>query len=127
MPVIKVGTFDLEYSDTGSGPAVILVHSSASGLRQWRRLTEILEHSYRVIAVNLFGYGKTSPWPGTRPLTSADEAELVAAVVTLAPGPAALVGHSLGGLVALETAARLHGNISVVVAFEPILFGTLQL
>src|SRR5205085_1233673 len=102
MPTMKAGAFDLEYSDTGTGPAIVLVHSSASGLRQWRRLTEALAKHHRVIAVNLFGYGKTSPWPGTRPLTAADEAELVAAAVAMTAEPATLVGHSLGGLVALE-------------------------
>jgi pimeloyl-ACP methyl ester carboxylesterase len=123
MPVIKAGAFDLDYTDTGAGPVVILIHSSASGYRQWRALIESLQDRYRVIAVNLFGYGKTSPWPGTRPLSTADQAELVAA---LAAEPVALVGHSLGGAVALEAAARLSDRVRLVVAFEPILFGHLQ-
>ena len=126
MPVMRAGAFDLEYTDTGSGPAVILVHSSASGLRQWRALTEALRDRYRVIAVNLFGYGNTSPWPGTRALTAADQAELVGAAATLVPAPVALVGHSLGGAVALEAAALLGDRVRVVVAFEPILFGHLK-
>jgi pimeloyl-ACP methyl ester carboxylesterase len=126
MPVIKAGAFDLDYTDTGSGPAVILIHSSASGMRQWRALTEALKDRYRVLAVNLFGYGSTSPWPGTRPLTLADQAELVAAAAALAPGPVALVGHSLGGAVALEAAARLGDRVRVVIVFEPILFGHLE-
>ena len=126
MPVIKAGAFDLEYSDTGAGPAVILIHSSASGLRQWRALVERLRDRYRVIAVNLFGYGNTSPWPGMRPLTDADQAELVAAAAALASEPVALVGHSLGGAVALEAAAQLGNRVRVLVAFEPILFGHLK-
>lgn len=78
MPVIKVGAFDLDFTDTGSGPAVVLVHSSASGHRQWQRLVEALQSRYRLLAINLLGYGKTSSWPGTRPLTAADQAELIA-------------------------------------------------
>jgi pimeloyl-ACP methyl ester carboxylesterase len=126
MPVIKAGAFDLDYADTGSGPAVVVVHSSASGHRQWRRLVEALQSRYRLIAVNLFGYGKTSSWPGARPLSAADQAELVAAAAALAPGPVALIGHSLGGAVALEAAAKLSGRVRVLVAFEPILFGHLK-
>jgi pimeloyl-ACP methyl ester carboxylesterase len=126
MPVVNAGAFDLDYSDSGSGPAVILVHSSASGLRQWRQLVETLQDRYRVIAVNLFGYGKSSPWPGTRPLSAADQAALVAAAAALAPDPVALVGHSLGGAVALEAAATLADRVRLVVAFEPILFGHLK-
>ena len=85
MPLIRAGAFDLDYADTGSGPAVVLLHSSASGRRQWQRLVEALQSRYRLIAVNLFGYGKTSSWPGT-------------------PEPVALIGHSLGGAVAFEAA-----------------------
>ena len=126
MPVIKAGAYDLEYADTGSGPAVVLVHSSASGLRQWRRLVESLQDRYRLIAVNLFGYGRTSPWPGARTLSVADQAELIAAAAELAQEPVALVGHSLGGLVAMEAAARLFDRVRTLIAFEPILFGYLQ-
>ncbi len=126
MPVIKAGAFNLEYTDAGAGPAVVLVHSSASGLRQWRALIESLQNRYRLIAVNLFGYGKTSAWPGTRPLTAADQAELVAAAVALAREPVVLVGHSLGGAVALEAAAKLADRVRLLVAFEPILFDHLQ-
>ncbi|MBX9774614.1 MAG: alpha/beta hydrolase [Xanthobacteraceae bacterium] len=125
MPVIKAGAYDLDITDTGSGPVVILIHSSASGLRQWRALTDSLKDRYRVIAVNLFGYGGTAAWPAARPLTAADQAELVVAAAGLAGGPVALVGHSLGGLVALEAAARLGHRVRVVIVFEPILFGHL--
>lgn len=126
MPVIKAGAFDLEYADAGSGPAVVLVHSSASGHRQWRRLVESLQARYRVIAVNLFGYGNTSSWPNARPLAAADQAELVAAAAALAPAPVVLVGHSLGGAVALEAAARLSDRVRILIVFEPILFGALK-
>jgi pimeloyl-ACP methyl ester carboxylesterase len=126
MPVIKAGAFNVDYADTGSGPAVVLVHSSASGNRQWQRLVEALQSRYRLIAVNLFGYGKTSPWPGTRPLTAADEAELVAAAAALVPEPVALIGHSLGGAVAFEAAAKLSDRVRILVAFEPILFSHLK-
>ena len=55
----------VDYLEAGSsGPVVMLVHSSVSGARQWRRLMGDLKDQFRVRAVNLFGYGKTPPWPG---------------------------------------------------------------
>jgi pimeloyl-ACP methyl ester carboxylesterase len=126
MPVLKAGDFNVDYMDIGSGPAVVLIHSSASGYRQWRQLVESLQKRHRVLAVNLFGYGKTSPWPPLRPLTAADQARLVAAVAALPHEPVILVGHSLGGAVALEAAAMLADRVRLVVAFEPILFGHLR-
>jgi hypothetical protein len=32
----KAGSFDLDVLDVGTGPAVVLLHSSANGHRQWR-------------------------------------------------------------------------------------------
>ena len=57
-------SLQVDFLEAGSsGPAVMLVHSSVSGARQWRRLMEDLKHRFRVRAVNLYGYGKTAPWP----------------------------------------------------------------
>ncbi|MEX2128588.1 MAG: alpha/beta hydrolase [Xanthobacteraceae bacterium] len=122
MPTVKAGPFDVDYVEAGSGPAVLLVHSSASGNRQWRRLTDDLKDRYRVIALNLFGYGQTSKWPEDRPQTLADQAALITAVAGLAPERVALVGHSLGGAVAFEAALQLGPRLRTLVVFEPILF-----
>ena len=57
----------VDYLEAGSfGPVVVLVHSSVSGARQWRRLMDDLKGDFRVRAVNLFGYGKTPSWPAAR-------------------------------------------------------------
>jgi len=126
MPVIKAGFFDLDVLDVGTGPAVVLLHSSASGNRQWRRLVDELKGRYRLLAVNLFGYGATLPWPAVRPMTLADQAELAVAAAGLADGPVALVGHSLGAAVALETALRLRDRAAALIMFEPIPFYLLK-
>jgi pimeloyl-ACP methyl ester carboxylesterase len=126
MPVAKAGAFSVDYTDVGSGPAVLLVHSSASGNRQWRRLADELKDRYRLIAVNLFGYGATTPWPAGKTQALADQAGLVAAVASAVDGPVTLVGHSMGGAVALETAIMLGGRTRLVIVFEPILFYLLK-
>lgn len=122
MAVAHAGRFEVDYGDAGEGPAVVLVHSSASGNRQWRRLIDELSPRYRLITVNLFGYGATTPWPAERPMTLGDAAELVVAVVDRLPQPIALVGHSLGAAVALEAALRLGTRVNTLIAYEPILF-----
>ena len=65
MPVLSKGRLKIDYTDEGDGEPVVLVHSSVSGNRQWRALTEALKDRYRVLAINLFSYGETTPWPGT--------------------------------------------------------------
>lgn len=126
MPIKKAGAFDLDYAEAGSGPPVVLLHSSSSGNRQWRKLMDEMKDHYRLIAVNLFGYGATSKWPGVRPLTAADQAALVDAAAAIDPGPITLIGHSLGGAVALEAALQLVDKVKTLIVFEPILFHHLR-
>lgn len=126
MPILKAGPYDLDYVEAGSGPAVVLVHSSAAGYRQWHKLMEELAARHRVIAINLFGYGATSTWPGEQPMRLADQAALVTAAVSLDPAPVAIVGHSLGAAVACEAALQLGRWLRTLVIYEPILFYLLR-
>jgi len=127
MPIVKAGPYDIDYAEAGAGPPVLLLHSSAAGNRQWRKLMEERAAKNRLIAINLFGYGVTSKWLNEQPLTLGDQANLVIATAHFAPGPLALVGHSLGGAVAMEAALRLGDRLRVLIVYEPILFYLLRL
>lgn len=118
MPVITTRGFALDYLDAGSGPLVLLVHSAASNKRQWRQLVSDYQHRYRFLAINLFGYGKTSPWPGHKLQTMADQVGLVTDLCAHFDEPLSLVGHSFGGAVAAATAAELTGQIAALVLLE---------
>jgi len=96
----------------------MLVHSSVSGARQWRRLLEDLKGRFRVRAVNLFGYGKTPPWPAEKTQTLDDQAQLVEAALPANADEVYLVGHSFGGSVAMKAAARLADCVSKLVLLE---------
>jgi pimeloyl-ACP methyl ester carboxylesterase len=109
----------VDYLEAGSfGPVVVLVHSSVSGARQWRRLMDDLKGDFRVRAVNLFGYGKTPSWPAARAQTLDDQARLVEAVLPTNADEIYLVGHSFGGSVAMKAAARLSGRVAKLVLLE---------
>ena len=119
MPVLSKGGLTIDYTDDGTGEAVVLVHSSISGNRQWRALIDALKSRYRVLAINLYGYGETTPWPAERPQTLAAQAQLALAVCEGIAGPVHVVGHSFGGSVALKAAAALGSRAGRVVLFEP--------
>src|SRR4030095_1029185 len=109
----------VDYIDEGQGEVVILVHSSVSGNRQWRGLIAALRDRYRILAVTLFGYGKTPPWPSHKAQTLADQARLVLAAGDPLPVPVHVVGHSFGGSVALKAASLLGPSLGTLVLFEP--------
>jgi pimeloyl-ACP methyl ester carboxylesterase len=111
---------DVDVLEAGSsGPVVMLVHSSVSGARQWRRLMEELKDRFRVRAVNLFGYGKTPAWRNDAPQSLDDQARLVEAALPADAGDFHLVGHSFGASVAIKTAARLNGRVGKLILLEP--------
>jgi len=118
---------DVDFLEAGaSGPVVMLVHSSVSGARQWRRLMDDLKGRFRVRAVNLFGYGKTPPWSGDASQSLDDQARLVEAALPENADRVYLVGHSLGGAIAMKAALRLAGRIERLVLLEPNPFSLLQ-
>src|SRR5690606_16423067 len=119
MPVLESGHRRIDYLDEGSGPTVLLIHSASSSNRQWRALIDRLAPRYRVVAINLFGYGQTTPWPVDRPQTMADHAALVLALMDELSGPVNLVGHSLGGVVALEVALLRRDQVVSLAMYEP--------
>ena len=119
MPVLTRGGWNIDYVEVGTGVPVILNHSSVSGNQQWRSLTEALKDRYRVLAVNLFGYGDTTPRPGDAMQTLSDHAELVLALCSDSGAQVHLVGHSFGGSVALKAASRLGHKIAGLVLLEP--------
>ena len=119
MPVCSNGSVRVDYTEDGAGETVVLIHSSVSGNRQWRALVDALKERFRLLAINLFGYGDTPPWPGARPLTLADQAELVLALCEETQGPIHIVGHSFGGSVAAWAAAMLGPRAGRLVLLEP--------
>src|SRR5690606_660841 len=105
--------------DTGSGPPVILIHSSATGNWQWRRLIEDFGGRRRALAPNLYGYGRTPAWPEGCTQSLDDQAALIEAVAARTRGPLAIVGHSMGGAVAMKAALRLADRVAALALIAP--------
>jgi pimeloyl-ACP methyl ester carboxylesterase len=122
VPLMKTHSRVIDYIEAGNGPCVILLHSSVAGKRQWRTTVEALQDQYHVIAINFFGYGQTSPWPGGREQTLADQGKLVQPFIDQAHSDVTLVGHSFGGAVAMTTALHYPDKVSRLILLEPIPF-----
>lgn len=103
----------------GQETPIVLLHATLSASIQLTGLARLLAARGPVLALDRRGSG-ASVVPMPRPL---DVAVHVADVATLLDiegiTDAVLVGHSFGGVVALEVAARVPGRVRAVIAWEP--------
>src|SRR5947208_1387955 len=84
---------------SGERSTVVLLHGFGQNARCWGRLAHALERGHEVVALDLPGHGSA----GAVVADLATTADLVAGAIG-GDGPAALVGYSLGGRVALHVA-----------------------
>ncbi len=105
--------------DRGVGPPLILLHGLAGSARWWSRNLPALSRSFRVIAIDLPGFG-ASP-RGHRLDLEEVAGQLASTMDQLGIERASVVGHSMGGLIAGGLAAdypgRVHRLILVDAAF----------
>lgn len=99
---------DLPCLRAGSGRPLVLVHGYLGGSRQWLDQMSALAPDHEVIAPDLPGFGTAAALPG--PDTIAGFASAVTDCLDrLGIGRFALLGHSMGGMIVQEIAAR-HGD-----------------
>jgi pimeloyl-ACP methyl ester carboxylesterase len=113
------------FREAGSGTSVVCIHSSASSSAQWRPLMDRLADRFRVIAVDLYGSGRTAAWPQDRPMRLDDELAQLSSVFRAAGDHFHLIGHSFGGAVALKAASAHPDRLLSLVLYEPVLFSVL--
>jgi pimeloyl-ACP methyl ester carboxylesterase len=105
MPHVAVNDTKFFYQQAGQGPDVVLLHAVTGNLAVWMfiNIIETLATEFRVTAYDLRGHGGSDVTPTG--YTSADMAQDFRSLSkALGLGPAFLVGHSFGGVVAMHAA-----------------------
>lgn len=92
---------ELWYLDTGDGPAVLFIHGLLGSNRSWAELIERLNTDHRMVAPDLFGHGASAKPRGDYSL-GAHAATLRDLLDRLGIDRVTLVGHSLGGGIAMQ-------------------------
>jgi pimeloyl-ACP methyl ester carboxylesterase len=93
----------LNYLEAGEGPLLLLVHGMAGTCESWRAVIDMLAREHTVLAPDLPGHGDSEPGGGDYSL-GALATGLRDLLVALGHSRATLVGHSLGGGIAMQFA-----------------------
>ena len=92
---------ELTYLDSGTGPVVLFIHGILGSRKQWRHLVDKMDDTERVIVPDLFGHGDSEKPSGDYSL-SAHAATIRDLLDHLDIDRVTLVGHSLGGGIAMQ-------------------------
>jgi len=118
---IQVAGVRLHIRDTGprDGPIILLIHGFGSSLHTWEAWALQLENRFRLVALDLPGFGLTGPDPTGDYSDERSVAVLVALLDRLGIGQAAVVGSSMGGRIAWRFAAAEPARVSKLVLMAP--------
>ncbi|MDR3763435.1 MAG: alpha/beta fold hydrolase [Acidobacteriota bacterium] len=113
---LSAGDVRIAYYERGSGTPLVLVHGMFGDWRDWAPVLEPLAESFRVIALDLPGFGESRRLAGECTLENF-AASLEKFFAALALRDLLLVGNSFGGMIsacyAAQHSARLHGLVLV--------------
>ena len=106
----------------GLSPAVLLLHSTGIGSRQWKEYATLLS-SRHLLMVDLLGYPPSDFWEEGFSL----KADLDVAVHLLQrqDSPVDVIGHSYGGFLALKLAKEHPAKVRRLLLHEPVAWGAL--
>lgn len=104
----------LRYFVAGSGPPLLLLHGLGGAASNWAELAPGLARRHRVLAPDLPGHGCSSPMPAVPNLHVFGD-RVAALLERERMLPAAVVGHSLGGTIALRLAVRRPEAVTGIV------------
>jgi 3-oxoadipate enol-lactonase len=114
MPHATTSRGQLYYEESGEGPVVLLIHGLAGDLSAWRPQLEALSGSYRAIAFDNRGAGRSDQVdePESTEAMARDTLELLDA---LDVGRAQVVGRSMGGAIAQHLALAAPDRVESLV------------
>lgn len=120
---IQVGNIKARYWDTqGSGTPVVLLHGLGASVEVWSATFPALDGHRRVLAVDLPGFGRSDKPEASYTLSYM--ADFVRGFLdVMAVERATLVGHSLGGGVALRLALDIPARLERLVLIAPAALG----
>ncbi|WJK12346.1 alpha/beta fold hydrolase [Pseudomonas fluorescens] len=119
---VQVGRRQIFISETGVGHPLLMLHgggAGASGLSNYSRNIESLARQFRVIVVDMPGYGRSTKGVDRKDPFGDLAGAMLGLLDTLNINSAHVVGNSLGGACALRMALDAPGRVSALVLMGP--------
>jgi pimeloyl-ACP methyl ester carboxylesterase len=119
--IIDVDGLKVNYKETGpkGAPALLLLHGFGSSLQAWDDWSLKLEQKYRVIRLDLPGFGLTGASPANDYSEEKDLAILTHFADKLGLEKFSVMGHSMGGKMAWSLAASQPERVQALVLMAP--------
>ena len=117
MPQVELHGQPFNYHLLGDGPAVVLIHGITSSSRTWRAVMEPLAEHHTVVAPDLPGHGRSGKPRGDYSL-GAYASSLRDLLALLDIRQATIVGHSLGGGIAMQFAYQFPERLERLVLVD---------
>ena len=108
----------VHFKDEGSGPPLLLIHGTASSLHTWDGWVAELADRFRLVRLDLPGFGLTGPEPVGDYSASRRVEVIVALMDLLGIERTAVAGNSLGGGIALELARSHPDRVEALVLID---------
>lgn len=117
---IKLNGAEFHYIDTGKGEPIVFVHGGLEDYTTWLPQIERFSKQYRIIAYSRrYNFPNKNNQPDKSFSPKKEAADLSALVKHLNLGPVHLVGHSYGGLIALNLASQQPKLLRTLTLSEP--------
>jgi pimeloyl-ACP methyl ester carboxylesterase len=119
---LETGDYRTYYRSAGQGDLLVLLHGAGGEASLFDGVLTLLAEDYRVAAPDLLGHGRTEG-PGGFYTARAYGRWLAAFLGGLGPGPADIIGHSLGGAIALRFGASYPDRVRRLAVVNSISLG----
>ena len=116
---IRVHGMEVHYRDEGNGIPVILLHGIGASLHTWEHYALQFKESFRVISVDLPGFGLTSAQPEHNYSMHALMSFLLSFTEKLKITSFYVVGNSMGGEIATRFTQKFPEKVKKLVVIDP--------
>jgi pimeloyl-ACP methyl ester carboxylesterase len=115
--------FNIRYWDIGSidNPNILLIHGIGASIESWAPLIEFLKNDFHIVAIDLPGFGRSDQIPNVYSARSTEIFRDFVEQVNL--NNFSIIGHSLGGYIALELLSQQNLPITNLVLIGSAGFG----